>query len=203
MNIEWDSIFRTAYTPYVYKENELRYVRPFLIHPPMNREAIVKAAAKMETTHDLLVLLNKIKMDELGDKGHPFTMPQLNYFINPKRNKKHYRTFTIPKKSGGVRTISAPERMLKSLLTYTNRILQAFYEAPDYVTGFVPAKSVVDNAERHLGMIYVFNTDLKDFFPSIPQKRVWGALKTRPFEFKEKIAAAIAGLCCSEITGGD
>ena len=203
MNIEWDSIFRTAYTPYVYKENELRYVRPFLIHPPMNREAIVKAAAKMETPHDLLVLLNKIKMDELGDKGHPFTMPQLNYFINPKRNKKHYRTFTIPKKSGGVRTISAPERMLKSLLTYTNRILQAFYEAPECVTGFVPAKSVVDNAERHLGMIYVFNTDLKDFFPSIPQKRVWGALKTRPFEFKEKIASAIAGLCCSEITVGD
>ena len=99
MNIEWDSIFRTAYTPYVYKENELRYVRPFLIHPPMNREAIVKAASKMETTHDLLVLLNKIKMDERGDKGHPFTMPQLNYFINPKRNKKHYRTFTIPKKT--------------------------------------------------------------------------------------------------------
>ena len=96
---------------------------PFLIIPPMNREAIVKAASKMTSTHDFLVLLNRIKMDELGDKGHPFTMPQLNYFINPKRNKDHYRTFTIPKKSGGVRTISAPQHMLKSLLTYTNRIL--------------------------------------------------------------------------------
>lgn len=169
----------------------------------MKREAIVKATSEMTTTHDFLVLLNRIKMDELGEKGHPFTMPQLNYFINPKRNKGHYRTFTIPKKSGGVRTISAPERMLKSMLTYTNRILQAFYEAPDYVTGFVPAKSVVDNAERHIGMIYVFNTDLKDFFPSIPQKRVWGALKSRPFNFPEVVASAIAGLCCSEIKLGD
>lgn len=157
----------------------------------------------MTSTHDLLVLLNRIKMDELGDKGHPFTMPQLNYFINPKRNKDHYKTFTIPKKSGGVRTISAPQHMLKSLLTYTNRILQAFYEAPECVTGFVPERSVVDNAERHLGMNYVFNTDLKDFFPSIPQARVWGALKSRPFGFNEKIASAIAGLCCSEITVGD
>ena len=154
----------------------------------------------MTSTHDFLVLLNRIKMDDLGDKGHPFTLPQLNYFLNPKRNKNHYRTFTIPKKSGGVRTISAPEHMLKSMLTYTNRILQAFYEAPDCVTGFVPSKSVVDNAERHIGMNYVYNTDLKDFFPSIPQARVWGALKTQPFRFNMEVASAIAGLCCSEIT---
>ena len=169
----------------------------------MNREAIVKAASTMTTTHDFLVLLNRIKMDELGCKGHPFTMPQLNYFINPRRNKAHYRAFTIPKKSGGVRTISAPERMLKSMLTYTNRILQAFYEAPECVTGFVPGKSVVDNAGRHVGMNYVFNTDLKDFFPSIPQARVWGALQCRPFGFNRTIASAIAGLCCTEITVGD
>ena len=162
----------------------------------MKREAIVKAASQMKNTKDLLVLLNRIKMDELGEKGHPFTMPQLNYFLNPKRNINSYRTFTIPKKSGGVRTISAPVRLLKSFQTYLNRILQAFYEAPDCVTGFVQGKSVVDNAERHLGQNYVFNTDLKDFFPSITQARVWGALKTRPFNFPEAIASAIAGICC-------
>ena len=44
----------------------------------MTNEAIVKAAAKVKTTHDLLTLLNKIKMDDLGDKGYPFIMPQLN-----------------------------------------------------------------------------------------------------------------------------
>ena len=164
----------------------------------MTREAIVHAASKLESTHDLLVLLNRIKMDELGDKGHPFTMPQLNYFINPKRNSSHYKTFYIPKKSGGQREISAPTHILKSLQTYMNRILQAFYEAPEYVTGFVPSKSIVDNAERHIGMRYIFNSDLKDFFPSIPQARVWGALQTRPFSFSKEIASAIAGLCCVE-----
>lgn len=169
----------------------------------MTKEAIVRAASKMETPHDLLALLNKIKMDELGDKGYPFTMPQLNYFINPKRNKASYKAFFIPKKNGGMREISAPVRMLKSFQTYVNRLLQAFYDAPDCVTGFVPEKSVVDNAGHHLGMRFVFNTDLKDFFPSITQARVWGVLKAKPFSFPESVASAIAGLSCIEVPGGD
>ena len=165
----------------------------------MEREAIIRHASKMKTQKDLLILLNLIKIDELGEKGHPFNMKLLNYNLNPKRNKANYRTFTIPKRSGGVRTISAPQRSLKSLLTYTNRILQAYYEAPECVTGFVPAKSVVDNAERHIGMRYVFNTDISDFFPSISQARVWKTLQTKPFCFPKEIANIIAGLCCSEI----
>lgn len=153
----------------------------------------------METTQDLLHLLNRIKMAELGEKGHPFIMPHLNYFIHPARNKKSYKTFSIPKKSGGVRTISAPTKLLKSFLAYTNRLLQAFYQAPAYVTGFVPEKSVVDNAERHIGMNYVFNTDLKNFFPSISKSRVWATLKHYPFKFNDTIADAIAGMCCTEM----
>ena len=182
------------------KEKMLRYVMTFLCtRNPMTNEAIVAAAAKIETTQDLLHLLNKIKMAELGEKGHPFIMPHLNYFIHPARNKKSYKSFSIPKKSGGVRTISAPTKLLKSFLTYTNRLLQAFYEAPDYVTGFVPEKSVVDNAERHVGMNYVFNTDLKDFFPSITKSRVWATLKHPPFNFNDTVADAIAGMCCTEM----
>lgn len=165
----------------------------------MTREAIVAAAAKIQTTRDLLNLLNKIKMDDLGDKGHPFIMPHLNYFIHPARNKKSYKEFRIPKKSGGYRVISAPKHLLKSFLTYTNKLLQAFYEGPEYVTGFVPEKSVVDNAERHVGMNYVFNTDLKDFFPSITKSRVWATLKRPPFNFNDTIADAIAGMCCTEM----
>ena len=164
----------------------------------MDREAIAKEALKMTTILDFTSLLNRIKISELGDRGYPFTLPQVYYFINSKRSTAHYREFTIPKKSGGVRTISAPVRLLRSMQTYTNRILQSLYEAPNCVTGFVPSKSVADNARIHVGMNYVFNTDLKDFFSSIPQARVWGALRTRPFCFNETLASAIAGLCCIE-----
>lgn len=166
----------------------------------MTNEAIVAAAKKMENTHDILHLLNKIKMSELGGNGYPFIMPHFNYFIHPSRNRNNYRSFSIPKKSGGVRTISAPTNMLKSFLTYTNTLLQAFYEAPIYVTGFVPGKSIVDNAERHICRNYIFNTDLKDFFPSITKSRVWATLKHPPFSFNDTVADAIAGLCCTEMT---
>lgn len=166
----------------------------------MTREEIVAAAAKMKNTCDLLMLLNEIKMSELGDMGYPFILTHLNFFIHPARNRRSYKTFQIPKKSGGFREISAPKKLLKSFLTYTNKLLQAFYESPDYVTGFVPGKSVVDNAEMHVGMNYIFNTDLKDFFPSITKSRVWATLKHPPFKFNDTIADAIAGLCCTEMT---
>ena len=166
----------------------------------MTNEEIVSAALNLETTRDLLNLLNEIKMDELGEKGHPFLMPHFNYFIHPSRNKKSYKSFRIPKKSGGYRTISAPKDLLKSFLTYINRLLQAFYNAPSYVTGFVPDKSVVDNAEIHVGKNYVFNTDIKDFFPSISKSRVWATLKLPPFSFNDTIADAIAGICCTELS---
>lgn len=153
----------------------------------------------MTNRYSLLALLNALKEDDLGDKAHPFTMAQLNYFCHPARNAKHYKVFTIPKKSGGVREISAPVKMLKSFQTYTNILLQALYEPTSAAMGFVPGRSVVDNARKHVGMNYVLNIDLKDFFPSIPQARVWGALMSKAVGFNQGVASAVAGLCCTEI----
>ena len=153
----------------------------------------------MTDRYSLLVLLNALKEDDLGDKAHPFTKAQLNYFCHPARNARHYTVFTIPKKSGGVREISAPVRLLKSLQTYTNVLLQALYEPTGAAMGFVPGRSVVDNAKNHVGMNYVLNLDLKDFFPSIPQARVWGALKSKAIGFNQDLASAVAGLCCTEM----
>ena len=45
---------------------------------------------------------------------------------------------------------------------------------------------------------YLFNTDLKDFFPSITKSRISATLKHPPFNFNDTIADAIAGLCSTE-----
>ncbi len=47
----------------------------------------------------------------------------------------------------------------------------------------------------HTNQNYVFNIDLKDFFPSIDIKRVWNRLQRAPFNFNAKVAYTIAGLC--------
>ena len=83
-----------------------------------------------------------------------------------------YTTFGIPKRRGGVRTIEAPTPKLKALQrTVLHRLLNGLPMHPA-ATGFVPGRSIVDNARPHVGQIVVINIDLADFFPSIPRARV-------------------------------
>ena len=46
---------------------------------------------------------------------------------------------------------------------------------------------------------YVLNLDLEDFFPSIREARVAARLQYPPFNFTEKMAKTIAGLCAIRI----
>ena len=174
------------------------------ITSPMTQQQIVETVRKMETKKDLLRLLNTIKKEDLGENYHPFTMSLLNYYCNPNRDpKKRYKHFTIPKKSGGVRDIHAPVKGLKSMLTYLNVVFQAMYEPTEAAMGFVPGRSIADNASVHVGKYYVFNTDLKDFFPSIQQPRVWAVLQLKPFSLNKELSSVIAGLCCMQDANGD
>lgn len=69
--------------------------------------------------------------------------------------------------------------------------------------GFTCGRSVVDNANLHNHQNYVFNLDLKDFFPSISQARVWKRLQLAPFNFNKEVASVIAGLCCMKIVSDE
>jgi retron-type reverse transcriptase len=111
-------------------------------------------------------------------------------------------TFTIKKKSGQDRTIHSPIKGLKEFQKALNIILQCIHEPHEAATGFIVGKSIVDNAKIHVGQTYVYNIDLKDFFPSIDRSRVWGRLLIAPFnlgvsEEKRTIANFIATLCCT------
>ena len=81
--------------------------------------------------------------------------------------QRFYHKFSIPKKSGGVRTITAPAGYLKGAQKAISILLGMLYTAPEVVNGFTAGRSVETNAEVHTGKNYVFNTDLRDFFPSI------------------------------------
>lgn len=163
----------------------------------------------MESKEQLLDMLNQMKRDELTEVGttdrfYPFTMTQLNFYCNP--NHPHrYKQFRIRKKSGGIRQIAAPKNQtFKLLLRYVNKMLASVYTPSDYAMGFTVGRSVVTNADVHKGQNYVFNVDLKDFFPSIEQARVWMKLQMEPFCIKRPIANILAGLCAikQEMTDG-
>ena len=160
-----------------------------------------KRISSLQNKTDLLRLLNDLKAEDLQDKAYPIPMNALNYYSNPVHEKR-FSSFSIPKKSGGQRIISTPCRGLMSILTYLNVMLEAIYEPAPCVCGFVIGKSVVDNANKHVGKNYVFNLDLKDFFPSIQQARVWARLQVAPYNIKKEIANVIAGLCCMKTQDG-
>ncbi len=163
----------------------------------------------MNSKRKFLELLNFSKRIIYGDKVIPFEKKQLYYYISKdsnkrKINRKTYTTFYVDKKNGDKRIIHAPIKGLKEIQKALNLIIQSIHEPNDSATGFVKNKSVVDNARAHVGKNYVFNIDLKDFFPSIDASRIWGRFLIEPFNLgnsdeRKKIANMIKTLCTTEM----
>lgn len=105
---------------------------------------------------------------------------------------KQYRKFEIPKKSGGVREICAPDPYLLFIQRNLSDILKLFYIPGEYCHGFIPERSIVTNAELHTNKNYVLNVDLENFFPTIKFKRIQKHLEQPPFLFSTEMALMIS-----------
>jgi retron-type reverse transcriptase len=102
----------------------------------------------------------------------------------------HYHRYQIAKKTGGVRSISAPKAALKTAQAWVNNHILGLVppEAPAH--GFVPLRSIVTNAAPHVGKRVVVNLDMKDFFPSITFRRVKGLFEH--MGYSEQMAIVLA-----------
>lgn len=160
------------------------------------------------TQDDLLTLINYIHNElyapyytKLKKRVPRISVKTFNYYKNIKLSgDERYKTFSIPKKSGKPRIISAPASGLKMIQECLNIIFQAFYTPNEYACGFVPNRNVSDGAKKHTNQPYVYNIDLKDFFDTITFPRVKAILALPPFDLKdarEPIAYTIACLCCN------
>lgn len=107
----------------------------------------------------------------------------------------HYKRFYLPKKSGGKRLISAPMPLLKDAQYWILSNILYKININESAHGFVPKRSIVSNAQKHIGQEVVINLDLKDFFPSIDYKRVKGLFLT--LGYSQQIAT-IFSLICTE-----
>lgn len=141
---------------------------------------------KMRSKEDFLNLLNFAKKYIYNNNVQPFKLGQITWYSSPTITSNSYIPFSIPKKTGGERIIHAPTKGLKSIQKTISFILQCVYEPHKAAYGFVQNKSIVDNARVHSGERYVYNIDLKDFFPSIDQARVWKCLQLPPFNLNKE-----------------
>lgn len=143
--------------------------------------------AETGTVEELAQLVSWIYAIKFPQKSKNNTIlieaKHLNYYAFKSTNR--YKQFTIRKKSGGERSISAPRYKLKTIQKCINEILNAVFTPHFTATGFVTKKSIVDNAKVHIGKQYVFNTDLKDFFPSTEFRRIKAVLGLAPFNLTD------------------
>lgn len=105
----------------------------------------------------------------------------------------HYQRFTMPKKSGGERHISAPMPRLKRAQYWVLDNILAKMPVHEAAHGFLPGRSILTNAAPHVGRDVVINLDLKDFFPSIGMRRVRGVF--RQLGYSSQVASLLALVC--------
>ena len=109
-----------------------------------------------------------------------------------------YKTFSIPKKSGGERIICAPITTLKILQRKLAYILKNVYKIKPSVHGFVDRRSIVTNATTHVGKECLLNIDIHNFFPSINFGRVRGMFMAKPYNLPKKVSTTMGQICCFE-----
>ncbi len=125
------------------------------------------------------------------------TIPRLRWlaFHTEAATRSHYVRFTIPKRSGGTRTLFAPHRTLAGAQRwiFENICSKMPVESPAH--GFVTGRSILTNARQHAGRALVVNLDLADFFPSIGYRRVRSVFHRAGYS---PAVATILALLCTE-----
>ena len=129
----------------------------------------------------------------------------LSYILYRLPDSAKYRSFTIPKRNGGVRHIDAPQdalsllqsRLANLLYDCINELQKATPSRRSLAHGFEKGRSIITNASLHRKRRYVLNLDLEDFFPSINFGRVRGFfIKDHHFSLDQRVATILAQIAC-------
>ena len=154
---------------------------------------IIDSWNSMKGLDDLCSVVNMVRQVLYGENAAKTSVDRLKKLAY----KGRYVSFKIPKKKNGeFRSIDAPCPELKNVQQALNFVLEEVYNPNAAAMGFVRNRSVVTNAQVHLGQNFVYNIDLKDFFPSISSGRLYKRLMVKPFCLNKEVAGIISDLCC-------
>jgi RNA-directed DNA polymerase len=109
------------------------------------------------------------------------------------KSTEFYRSFLIPKRTGGSRTIQAPYPALLHIQRWILRRILLRFELSPWAHGFVAQRSIVTNALEHVGAKSILRMDISDFFPSIRLPRVIAVF--RRAGYLPGVSYAMACLC--------
>lgn len=206
LTVENIEVIRKAFVAMQTKDDLLQLLN-YIAYPQLYQSGyfpddIDLASIEVDTSAPLQLNIKSFLNNSAKKRKRHITAKQLNYFStsfsDADKKRKRYHRFYILKKSGKKREINAPVAKLKQIQSCIHQMLQTVYETQSQAYGFVPGKSIADNAALHTGKAFVLNVDLKDFFPSVHFRRIKAMLEKAPFnlsEEKEPLAFLIANLC--------
>jgi len=97
-----------------------------------------------------------------------------SYLLRLSQNhNKCYKSYYIEKKSGAMRIIDAPNRELKAVQGWILRNILENQQISERAHGFIKGRGIKTNAKFHLNKHYIICLDIKDFFPSITEVRIY------------------------------
>ena len=144
--------------------------------------------------------INELKLPAIKD------LSDMSKLIEVKENKiawlcyhrevsscDHYYRFSIPKRDGSSRIISAPKTYLKNVQGWINSAILSAIAPESEATAFRKEKNIIDNASPHCNQGLVIRVDLKDFFFSITFHRVRGFFES--LGYNSGISSVFALLC--------
>lgn len=88
-----------------------------------------------------------------------------------------YRKFEIPKRRGGMRSISSPYPELAYFQSLIKSTFLSSLKLPACVYAYAPGRGSISNARLHVGAKELLKMDIKDFFPSISRQMVYEAFQ--------------------------
>jgi len=165
---DWEKYFTSQNVEEKTKLSYLEYV---------TRQVGNKVPIIFETEHlSLLLGVDFVELNKIINSPHSF-----------------YRSFQIPKRSGGCREISMPYPTLLYIQRWIKINILSKVELNDCANGFVKEKSIITNAKTHIGSKVILKMDISNFFPSIGINRVISIFKN--FGYSKRVAYSLSTLC--------
>lgn len=119
------------------------------------------------------------------------SLAELKRFVNSDAN---YSEFNVGKKTGGYRQVENPKRSLKLAQATMARQLSRI-AAPDFLYCPVKGRCYITNAAAHRDNRVIHSLDIKKFFPSVPQSRVYYFF-AKIMKCESDIASLLADIAC-------
>jgi len=91
-------------------------------------------------------------------------------------SSKFYRSFEMPKRSGGVRKIDVPYPILARVQKTLFHHLRNYFHVGEHAYAFCSGKNAIMHAEVHLGCDELLTVDIENFFGSITRQQIQQSL---------------------------